>query len=31
MAHRISVRGGASGATAEIVLREILDSVPPPA
>jgi MoxR-like ATPase len=31
MAHRLSVRGGASGATAEIVLREILDSVPPPA
>jgi MoxR-like ATPase len=31
MAHRISVRGGTSGATAEIVLREILDSVPPPA
>ncbi|HJQ30311.1 MAG TPA: MoxR family ATPase [Rubrobacter sp.] len=31
MAHRLSVRGGASGATAEIVLREILDSVSPPA
>jgi hypothetical protein len=25
------VRGGVSGATAETVLREILDSVPPPA
>ena len=31
LAHRLSVRGGVSGATAETVLREILDSVPPPA
>lgn len=29
--HRIGVRGGASGTTAEGVLREILDSVAPPA
>jgi MoxR-like ATPase len=31
LAHRLSIRGGTSGATAETVLREILDSVPPPA
>ena len=31
LAHRLSVRGGASGATAEGAVREILDSVPPPA
>ena len=29
--HRLSVRGGASGATAEAVIREILESVPSPA
>jgi MoxR-like ATPase len=29
--HRLSVRGGVSGATAEAVIREILDSVPSPA
>ncbi|MGI8909862.1 MAG: AAA family ATPase [Rubrobacteraceae bacterium] len=29
--HRISVRGGSSGATAEAVVREVLRSVPPPA
>jgi MoxR-like ATPase len=31
LAHRLSVRGGVSKTTAETVLREILDSVPPPA
>src|SRR5215218_5848345 len=31
MAHRLSIRGGTSGATAETALREILDSVEPPA
>jgi MoxR-like ATPase len=31
LAHRLSIRGGTSGATAESALREILDSVPPPA
>ena len=34
LAHRLSVRGGASGAfgtTAETAIREILDSVPAPA
>ena len=30
LAHRLSVRGGTTGATAEIALKEILDSVPPP-
>jgi MoxR-like ATPase len=30
LAHRLSVRGGTTGATAESVLKEILDSVPPP-
>jgi len=29
--HRLSVRGGSSGTTAEAVLREILDTVQPPA
>jgi MoxR-like ATPase len=29
--HRLSVRGGTSGTTAEAVIREILDTVPPPA
>jgi MoxR-like ATPase len=29
--HRLSVRGRASGATAEAVIREMLESVPPPA
>jgi MoxR-like ATPase len=29
--HRLSVRGGTSGTTAEAVIREILDKVPPPA
>jgi MoxR-like ATPase len=29
--HRLSVRGGVSGATAEVVIREVIDSVPPPA
>jgi MoxR-like ATPase len=31
LAHRLSVRGGVAKTTAETVLREILDSVPPPA
>jgi MoxR-like ATPase len=31
LAHRLSVRGGVSKTTAETVLREILDSVSPPA
>jgi MoxR-like ATPase len=31
LAHRLSVRGGVSGTTAETALLEILDSVPPPA
>jgi MoxR-like ATPase len=31
LAHRLSVRGGVSGATAETALRDILESVPPPA
>jgi MoxR-like ATPase len=30
LAHRLSVRGGTTGATAESALKEILDSVPPP-
>ena len=30
LAHRLSMRGGVSKTTAETVLREILDSVPPP-
>jgi MoxR-like ATPase len=30
LVHRIGVRGGASGATAEGVIREILESVTPP-
>jgi MoxR-like ATPase len=29
--HRLSVRGGASGTTAEAVIREVLDTVRPPA
>jgi MoxR-like ATPase len=29
--HRLSVRGGKSGTTAEAVIREVLDTVPPPA
>jgi MoxR-like ATPase len=29
--HRLSIRGGTSGTTAEAVVREILDAVPPPA
>jgi MoxR-like ATPase len=29
--HRLSVRGGTSGTTAEAVIREVLDKVPPPA
>jgi MoxR-like ATPase len=29
--HRLSVRGGVTGATAEAVIREVLESVPPPA
>jgi MoxR-like ATPase len=29
--HRLSVRGGTSGKTAEAVIREVLDKVPPPA
>jgi MoxR-like ATPase len=29
--HRLSVRGGTSGTTAEAVIREVLDMVPPPA
>jgi len=29
--HRLSVRGGTSGTTAEAVIREVLDHVPPPA
>ncbi len=29
--HRLSVRGGVSGATAEAVIREVLESVPSPA
>jgi MoxR-like ATPase len=29
--HRLSVRGGTSGATAEAVIREVLESVPSPA
>lgn len=29
--HRLSVRGGTSGTTAETVIREVLDTVPPPA
>lgn len=29
--HRLSVRGGTSGTTADTVVREILDAVPPPA
>jgi MoxR-like ATPase len=29
--HRLSVRGGTSGTTAEAVIREVLDKIPPPA
>jgi MoxR-like ATPase len=29
--HRLSVRGGTSGTTAEAVIRDVLDKVPPPA
>src|SRR5215217_7146104 len=29
--HRLSMRGGTSGTTAEAVIREVLDTVPPPA
>jgi MoxR-like ATPase len=29
--HRLSVRGGTSGTSAEVVIREVLDAVPPPA
>lgn len=31
LVHRLSVRGGVSGATAEAVIQEILQSVPSPA
>jgi hypothetical protein len=29
--HRLSVRGGSYGTTAEAVILEVLDTVPPPA